>query len=47
MYAYPIRAGDPEVIPKNVQENAKPITKSKIDKIVAYKPLATLIVLSD
>ena len=47
MYSYPIRAGDPEVIPKNIQENGKSITKSKIDKILAYRPLALLVVLSD
>jgi hypothetical protein len=47
MYAYPIRAGDAEVIPKNIQENAKSITKSKIDKILTYRPLSVLIVLSD
>lgn len=47
MYAYPIRAGDAEVIPRNIQLNAQSITKSKIDKILSYRPLSVLIVLSD
>lgn len=47
VYTYPIRANDPEVIAKSTNEQAKNISKYKIDKLQCYAAISLVFVLSD
>ena len=47
VYNYPIRSNDTEVIAKGTNEQAKNISKYKIDKLQCYAPISSVFILSD
>ena len=47
VYMYPIRANDPEVIAKSMNEQTKNISKSKIKKLQCYAAISSVFILSD
>lgn len=47
VYNYPIRSNDTEVIAKGTNEQAKNISKYKIDKLQCYAAISSVFILSD
>lgn len=47
VYNYPIRSNDTEVIAKGTNEQAKNISKYRIDKLQCYAAISSVFILSD
>lgn len=46
IHSYPIRVGESDIISKSENDNSKNISKYKIDKILCYKEISTILVLT-
>ena len=46
IHSYPIRIGESDVISKNDNDNSRPICRNKIDKILCYKEISTILILA-
>ena len=47
VYFYPVRVSDQDIISKSTQEQSKNICKYRIDKLMCYPSLSSVVVLAD